>query len=153
MFVLVIFTTINQVQGNLTLLVGLAFLAVAPLVYLLKARSFLRPHTAEESATLVRDVRRQSYLCNLAGTGLLILALAQMVNVSTMHILEFVSMAGGGLLLMMVVAADLLLGLLRLEHEQAKRFVGSELASSFEIKLSRLTIARAETPKQEPGAA
>ncbi|MHC4513347.1 MAG: hypothetical protein ACYTKC_14335 [Planctomycetota bacterium] len=141
MFVLVIFTTINQMQGSITLLVGLACLAVAPMVYLLRARDFLRPHTADESATLVRAVRKQSYLLNLAGTVFLVLFLADLETVSTLQVLEFLLMAGGGVLLMMVVAADLVLGLLRLEHDQARRFVGSELATAFETKLSTLSAA------------
>ena len=139
MFVLVVFTFVNQMQGSYALLVGLACLIVAPLVYLFQAREFLRPHTAEQSATLVRSVRKQSFLFNLVGLILLVVFLAGMEGISWLQIVQFFVMAGGGLLLMMVVAADVVIGLLRLEHSQAKLFVGSELATAFESKLSTLT--------------
>lgn len=60
MFVLVVFTTINQMQGNLILLAGIGCLVVAPLVYLWRAKDFLRPHSAEESQVFVRGVRKQA---------------------------------------------------------------------------------------------
>ena len=141
MFVVVVFTTVNQMEGSLVLLAALACLVVAPLIYLFRAREFLKPHTAEESATLVRSVRRQSYLFNLTGAGLLVLFLADIERVTMFQILEFFIMAGGGVLLMMVVASDLVLGLLRLQHDQAKLFIGSELADQFEVKMSTLADA------------
>jgi hypothetical protein len=141
MFVVVVFTTVNQMEGSLVLLAALACLVVAPLIYLLRAREFLKPHTAEESATLVRSVRRRSYLFNLTGAVLLLLFLGNMEGVSMSQVLEFFIVAGGGVLLMMVVASDLILGLLRLEHDQAKLFIGSELADQFESKMSTLADA------------
>ncbi len=53
---------------------------------------------------------------------------------------------------MMVVAADLVLGLLRLEHVQAKSFVGSEFETAFEDKLSKLADTGLEgTPRTGSG--
>ncbi len=141
MFVLVVFTTINQIEGNLLLLVGIACLVVAPLVYLWRGRDFLRPHTAAESATLVRAVRRQSYVFNAIGTVVVVLFLLDMETVSVLQVLEFVATAGGGVLLMTVVGADLVLALLRLEYVGARSFVGSELAREFEQKLDLLETA------------
>ena len=138
MFVLVVFTTLNQIQGDLLLLAGVGCLVLAPLVYLWRARDFLRPHTADESATLVRGVRRQAYLFNAAGTAIVVLFLLDLDTVSALQVMEFVVTAGGGVLLTTVVAADLVLGLLRLEHGQAKGFVGSDLATAFEEKLAAL---------------
>ncbi len=155
MFVLIVFTTINQMQGNWTLLVGLACLILSPLVYVLRARDFLRSHSAEESVTLVRGVRRQSYLFNLAGIVILVLFLADLEGVSFLQVLEILLAAGGGVFLMMVVAADLVPPVLRLEFLQAKDFHGSDMAQEYEAKLQALSGGVEEAPSaaSEPPAA
>ena len=50
---LVIFTTVNQVAGNMLLILGVLALLGAPLLYLINARTFTRPlHTEEEVARI-----------------------------------------------------------------------------------------------------
>lgn len=50
---LVIFTTVNQVAGNLLLILGVLALLGAPLLYLINARTFTRPlHTDDEVARI-----------------------------------------------------------------------------------------------------
>lgn len=154
MFVLVIFTMINQMQGNLTLLVGIGCLVIAPLVYLWRGKEFLRAHTAEESAVLVRGVRKQALVFNAIGTAIVILFLLDMDDVEFTQVLEFMISAGGGVLLMTAVAADAVTGLLRMEHQQAKAWAGTDLAAAFDRKLEALDLgqqgAAPPTSEQEP---
>lgn len=76
----------------------------------------------------------------MIGTVVVILFLLDLPDVSLGQVLEFLIIASGGVLLMMVVAADQIVGLLRLEHAQAKAWVGTDLAGAFEEKLSALDL-------------
>ena len=65
---LVIFTTVNQVIGDLLLILGIVALLGAPMLYLLNARTFTRPlHSAEEVAKIGRV---QNAVLIVIGVGL-----------------------------------------------------------------------------------
>lgn len=68
---LVIFTTVNQLVGNLVLMLAVLALLVAPLLYLLNARTFTRPlHTPEEVAKIGNI---QALVTLVVGIGLALL--------------------------------------------------------------------------------
>jgi hypothetical protein len=71
LLVLVIFIAFNQVIGNLLLLGGVALLLAAPLVYLARARLFVRPLTASRRASLAR-VQWAFLGCTSLGAALLL---------------------------------------------------------------------------------
>ncbi len=71
LLVLVLFIAVNQVIGNLLLLAGVAVLLAAPLVYVARARLFIRPLTAERRPALAR-VQWAFLGCTFLGAALLV---------------------------------------------------------------------------------
>ncbi len=71
LLVLVLFIAVNQVIGNLLLLAGVAVLLAAPLVYVARARLFVRPLTAERRASLAR-VQWAFLGCAFLGAALIV---------------------------------------------------------------------------------
>ena len=71
LLVLVLFIAVNQVIGNLLLLAGVAVLLSAPLVYLARARLFVRPLTAERRVSLAR-VQWAFLGCTFLGAALIV---------------------------------------------------------------------------------
>jgi hypothetical protein len=70
---LVIFSTVNQVAGNVLLIAAVLALLGAPLLYLLNSTTFTRPlHTPEEVAR-IGSIQRTVYMVSAVGIGLLVL--------------------------------------------------------------------------------
>lgn len=137
-FLVVVFSAINQYHGDLKLLTGLASLIAGATVYVIRAKSLARSHSAEEAATSVRRVRKTAATFNVTGVLLLSWFLVALPDIKPLDVVGFFTTAGGGLLLMMVVSADFLLVLISREHAQAHRFHASPLAHEFEKRLSDL---------------
>jgi hypothetical protein len=72
LFFLVIFTTINQVAGNLVLILAVLALLVSPLLYLLNAGMFTRPLRTPEEIAKVGQVQATSMVILGVGLGLLV---------------------------------------------------------------------------------
>jgi hypothetical protein len=138
-FLVVVFSAVNQFRGDLKLMLGLGCLIAGAMVYAVRARELMRSHTAEEAVAAIRRVRRTAAAFNVAGVVLLAWFLVSMLELGVLDVLGFFATALGGLLLMMVVAADFLLVLISREHEQAHRFHASPLAAEFERKLAELS--------------
>jgi hypothetical protein len=91
---LVIFTTVNQVAGDIFLILGVLALLGAPLLYLVNARTFTRPlHTPEEVA---RIGQVQKTVLVVVGVGLALIVLyalqAQVLGKSLIGTSEATSM-------------------------------------------------------------
>lgn len=70
---LVVFTTINQVMGNLLLLLGVLALLGAPVLYLVHSRVFTRPLEAPEDIAKIGSV--QNTALAISGAGLLLIVI------------------------------------------------------------------------------
>ena len=137
-FLLLVVGMINQISGNFFLLAGVGCLMVAPLVYLKRAKEVLRPHTPEEAAVFVRGARRQVLFFNLTGGVLLVIFIIDLGFLDFGDALEFAIGIAGNVLLLTVVAADLILALLRAGYEQTKAFHGTGLHRSLDEKFAAL---------------
>ncbi|HYD13350.1 MAG TPA: hypothetical protein VEC11_10930 [Allosphingosinicella sp.] len=69
---LVIFTTINQVIGDVLLILGVLALVGAPMFYMLNARSFTRPLRTEEEIAKIGSVQNLVLLVGGIGVALLV---------------------------------------------------------------------------------
>jgi len=137
-FLVLIVSVINQVHGDLLLVSGLACYMIGPLVFVWKAESMVRPHTAQETTTIVSSVRRQASLFTVIGTVLLAIFLVRLPMFSVMDALSFMAGVVGNVLLMTVVAADLILALLYYGYKQNRAFAGTELEASLDQKFNAL---------------
>ena len=72
LFFLVIFTTINQVAGNLVLILAVLSLLMAPLLYLFNAGTFTRPLRTPEEIAKVGQVQTTAMIILSVGVGLLV---------------------------------------------------------------------------------
>lgn len=72
LFFLVIFTTINQVAGNLVLILAVLAFLMAPLLYLFNAGTFTRPLRTPEDIAKVGQVQTTAMVILGIGLGLLV---------------------------------------------------------------------------------
>ena len=70
---LVIFTTVNQVAGNMLLILGVLALLGAPLLYLINARTFTRPLHTEEEVARIGVVQKTVLVIIAIGVALIVL--------------------------------------------------------------------------------
>ena len=66
-FVLVAFALVNQVQGNLLLIIALLCMMLAPMVYVWWRKKVMRPHRPEEVSTSIGSVPK--YGCSTSAFG------------------------------------------------------------------------------------
>lgn len=137
-FLLVIFTTVNQMYGNFLLLTGIACLVLAPLVFLRRRKSLLRPHTAEEVSAVVGRLRRSAGLANLLGVVFLGAFLFDVEFMRVGDVIKFALSIVGNVVLLTVVGADFMLALLYAGHEQAHALHESKLEASLESRFEGL---------------
>jgi len=140
-FLIMVASTIIQVQGSTTLLVGIAFLMAAPLVYLFKANDVLLPHNEQDAARIVVGVRRLAGVFNAIGTILLAIFLIENTAFGILDALRFGLSVGAGIALLTVVASDFILALLWTSYTQNKAFQGTDLQASLERKFEDLGAA------------
>jgi hypothetical protein len=140
-FLVAMITILNQMSGNFVLVGGIACLMISPLVLVRSARDLLRPHTADESATLVRRTRHASELFNLAGFALFAVWIVQLDQFSFGDALHFLLLMAGNLTLLTVVGADFVLALLHRGFQQSQAFQGTELAAALAKKFESLSAA------------
>jgi hypothetical protein len=70
---LVIFTTVNQVAGNMLLILGVLALLGAPLLYLINARTFTRPLYTEEEVARIGVVQKTVLAIVWVGVALIVI--------------------------------------------------------------------------------
>ncbi|WP_395611863.1 hypothetical protein [Allosphingosinicella sp.] len=70
---LVIFTTVNQVAGNMLLILGVLALLGAPLLYLINARTFTRPLHTEEEVARIGVVQKTVLVIVAVGVALIVI--------------------------------------------------------------------------------
>ncbi|MHC5010051.1 MAG: hypothetical protein ACYTG6_03755 [Planctomycetota bacterium] len=138
-FLLVVFTTVNQMYGNLWLLAGIACLMIGPLVYVWRGRDVLRPHTAEEVTKTVGAIRRISSNFTLAGAVLLGIFFLDLEFMDFGDYLKFFISLVGQFVLLTVVGSDFLLALLKAGHAQARALQESELEAPLEQRFEALS--------------
>ena len=68
-----IFTTVNQVAGNLLLILGVLALLGAPLLYLINARTFTRPLHTDEEVARIGAVQQMVLVIVAIGVALIVL--------------------------------------------------------------------------------
>jgi hypothetical protein len=138
-FLLTLVSVINQSQGDFFLICGVICYMIGPMVYLVYARRLVRPHTAAETSTVIRRLRRIAAGFTTAGTALVAIFVLRMPQLSFGDALGFLVGVGGNLLLMTVVASDLILAMLYQGHRQARAFAGSELEAILDHRFAALS--------------
>jgi len=138
-FLLTMVSVVNQAQGDVFLILGVICYMIGPMVYLVFAKRMVRPHTAEETSTIVRPLRHLAGGFTLAGTLLVAIFVLRLPQLSFGDALGFLVGVGGNLLLMTVVASDLILALLYQSYRQARAFAGTTLEASLDIKFAALS--------------
>ena len=141
MMLLIVFSTMIQLEGKWSVMLGLVCLLLSAGVYLLRARDLVRTHTKEEA---IRSVQSAGFLSMVfSGLGVLFIAIYvfTMDSFGFFEALNFFTAAGANLLLTMAVASDYLLGGLSRQLAAAKAFVGSEQAESYGKKMCALEAA------------
>lgn len=137
-FLLLVLCLLSQIEGSYIAIGAVLLLALAPCVYVRRARDLVRPHRAEEVGGVLRDVRKQAKLLSAIGLLLLFLYLLRMDSLKVMTLLHLVLEAFGGILLTMVAISDITLALLALSQRQGASFQGSELRAAYEQRLQAL---------------
>ncbi len=135
---LMMFTTINQMQGSMQLLFGLASLTVGSGVYVWRAKDLLRSHSGDEAITVVAEVRKTAFLFTAIGIALITFWIFNLDLIEPTKAAEFLATAAGGLLLMMVAGADFIVNIVEREYHLSKTFVASGGAKDFEKKIAGL---------------
>jgi hypothetical protein len=151
LLVLVLFVAVNQVIGNLLLLAGVAVLLSAPLVYLARARLFVRPLTASRRASLAR-VQWAFLGCTFLGAALLVAYLLTK-TVGGVHLVgtdpdtslmgpwklvQFFIEYLGRTFFITVVAADLLLRATLASWRHQQEFAKTDEAADHERRMQEL---------------
>ena len=136
-FLLTLVSVINQAQGDFFLILGVICYMIGPMVYLVFARRLVRPHTAGETSTVIRKLRRIASGFTIAGT--LLVGIFVLRKFTFGDALGFLVGVAGNLLLMTVVASDLILALLYQGYRQARDFAGSALEASLDQRFAALS--------------
>jgi hypothetical protein len=136
--VLMLFSALNQMYGDLNLLIGLACLICAAGVYVFRAKNLVRSHTLEEVETIIVGARKASGVFTAVGVVLLAIFMFGLEIVETVTVFQFFILAAGGLLLAMAVGGDFVIAILSGEHVQAKKFQSSEEIRAYESKIDSL---------------
>lgn len=138
-FMIMVASTVIQIQGSPSLLFGIIFLMAAPLVYLVRARVVLLPRRPEEVSALVVGVRRVAGICNLIGGLFLAFFMVQSDLFGLNQAVQFALGVMAGVALLTVVASDLILALLWASYVQGKAFQGTAMQADLELKFEALS--------------
>lgn len=138
-FLLTLVSVMNQMQGDMLLIGGVLCFMAGPLIYVWKAEDVVRPHTPEETTTVLHGARKQASLLTIAGVVLLGAYVVELPNMTAVDALSFVAGVLGNVLLMTVVAADLIVALLYHSYRQSREFAGTELEASLDAKYRALS--------------
>ena len=151
---LVVFATLIQMEGKITLFFAVAFFLGSALLYVLRVPRLMRAMDKASAGNAVRSLRAQAGA--LAGMGgvMLFVFLVQLDSVPVASVLEFLAIGGANLLLTMVVGSDALIHVMVKEHQISEAFhERSELHSAYGDKLASLvtdtaTAQAAPTPRE-----
>ncbi|MCC5786239.1 MAG: hypothetical protein JJU33_06020 [Phycisphaerales bacterium] len=138
-FLLTLVSVMNQMQGDMLLIGGVLCLMAGPMIYVWKAEDVVRPHTPEETTTVLHGARKQASLLTLAGVVLIGAFIIELPNMTAIDALSFVAGLVGNVLLMTVVAADLIVALLYHSYRQSREFAGTEMEASLDLKYRALS--------------
>ena len=138
-FLLVVFSAVNQSQGNMLLLAGIACLMIAPLVYVFRGSALLRPLRQEEVSKAVGVIRRRSVIFASLGALFLAIFFIDAAFFSFDDFLKFFISILGNVVLLTVVGADFLLAVIRVGHEQSKALLESKQEATLEGRLEALS--------------
>lgn len=138
-FLLTLVSVMNQMQGDMMLVAGVLCFMAGPLIYVWKAEEVVRPHTPEETTTLLHGARQKASAFTLAGIALTGMFVVELPNMTWQDALSFMAGIVGNVLLMTVVAADLIVALLYHGYRQSREFAGSELEARLDEKYRALS--------------
>jgi hypothetical protein len=133
---LVILAVVNQLEGNALLILGVIFMMVAPLVYVIRAKSVVRPCRPEDVGAAVAWPRRIAFIVGTLGFVLLLIWAFDKFDAG--DVIAFAISTIGSVLLMMVVGADFILPLLRSSQASTKSFVASPLCGALDERCEQL---------------
>jgi len=139
-FLVVVVTTINQMQGGFLLSAGIAAMIVAQGTYLNQAQKLMAPTDPAGASDLVRRTRLHALAFN--GAGILCIGIHLIRNdIGVIATIQFLVSGIGGLLLMMVVFGDLTVSLIQSGFRQSTSFHGTDSATSLGDRLGQLDAA------------
>jgi hypothetical protein len=162
---LVVFVLLNQVGGNVLLVLGFGLLAVGILVPTLFARRLARPHTRAELNPVLSPILRRSLLLSAAGALFVTIALFTIdllgmklvaFRGGLMNVFELMEMGleiYGRALFTTVLFSDLIVALLRHSWREGQAFRTSELSGVLETKVRELEATGIGELRKVAGAA
>ncbi len=139
LFLIVVTSTVIQAQGNLWLLLGLIFLATAPLMYVLKAKALLQPHTPDEVTRIVFQIRLVCTILNALGFIFLMVFVIVVGFFRFWDAVKFFMGLVASLTALTVVSSDFILAVIWKGYEQSKQFQGTPWQKGLEEKFAALS--------------
>lgn len=130
-FLVVGLVVANQVQSSVKLVMGLLFMLMSPLVYIVWAKRYIPPCPPERLGQTIIWPRRISTLLNLAGAILLAWLFFELAD-SVGDVFSFIMGVIGNVLVLTVVASDFALPLLDWGFRKQKDLITSPMMPELE---------------------
>lgn len=138
LFLVVIMSTVNQVYGDALLIGGILAFMAGSLIYALRAELMVRPHTPEETTSIVRGIRQKAAIANLIGVILLAIFIFRIPEFSFLTAVTFMAGVAATVLLLTIVATDFIVALMAKSFRQQQTFVGSDLEGQLDQRFDSL---------------
>ncbi len=141
MMLLIMFSTMIQLEGKWTIMLGLLCLLLSAGIYLIRARDLVRVHSKDEAIRSVQSAGFISMVFSGLGVVLIAIYVFSMEGIDFLSALNFFVLAGANLLLTMAVASDYMLAGLSRQYAASKAFIGTNEAADYERKMGALEAA------------
>jgi hypothetical protein len=138
LFLIVITSTIIQMQGNIWLVLGLICVLCAPTAYLFRARELLQPHSPDEVTVLVKKIRLTVFIFMMCGLVFFIIFLFVSKYFGFWDAVKFGLGLISSVMALTVVAADFMLALITSGYKQSRTFQGTAYRTLLEAKIEAL---------------
>lgn len=138
LFLMFIVAILAQVQGSAMLFFGTAMLIGSPIVYVVKSREVLAPHTAQGASGIIVVIRRIAGALAVLGAVILGAYALDQELVGVWDITKFLLSFLASVLALTVVASDFILAVIWAGYAQGKAFQGTPLQESLETKFRSL---------------
>lgn len=149
-FLLLVLGFVNQVYPDVKLLFGVLFLCIAPLMFLLRFRSVVRPQEDSHVGENVGSVRTLSAVFTSAGVFLIAMFLMDIDQFRAVDAINLIFAVIGSVVLMTVVGADVNLKLLQAVHAESDEKYTEEMRISLHRKLGELRAGTENSPQPPP---
>lgn len=135
-FLVVAFGTVNQFQGDYTLLGGTICLLIVPIVYVIHSNAFMKPQDRAGAAITVTNARRAALVFNIVGFSLVGIFVLELEFMEVEDLVQLGTLFVGNVLVLSVVGSDFMLYSIYRDYQQTRDVTGTGLIESLEGKIS-----------------